>query len=108
MADKFSFKKGARLPSREMTLSSAAAFDLAQASSVTFVYRTQGVIERRTIVAVVVDAPTKKVRVDFGDVEVGTIGKFEWHIEAVISGKTMCFPERGFYTFSVTDTIAAP
>jgi hypothetical protein len=103
MADTFSFKKGARLPSREMTLSSAAAFDLTQAASVTFVYRTQGVAERKTIAAVVLSA--SRIRVDFADTDVSTIAKYQWHIEAVFTGKTMCFPERDFYTFSVTETI---
>jgi hypothetical protein len=108
MADKFSFKKGARLPSREMTLTSESAFDLSTASSVTFVYRRKGIDERIVIPAVIVDAPTKKIRVDFGDVDVATIGQYEWHIEAVFSSKTMVFPERGFHTYSVTETIDGP
>ncbi len=105
MPDKFSFKKGARLPSRELLLESVASFDLSAASSVTFVYRAKGVDERRTIAAVVTDAPGKRIRVDFGANDVATIGVYEWHVEAVFTGQTMCFPERGFYTFSVTDTI---
>jgi hypothetical protein len=105
MADKFSFKKGAVLPSRELTLTSEATFDLSTASSVTFVYRTQGTQERKTITAVVTDAPNGKIRVDFGAPDVATIGRYEWHVEAVFSGKTMVFPERDFYTFSVTATI---
>jgi hypothetical protein len=107
MRDAFSFKRTARLPSREMTLKSAAAFDLATASSVKFVYREMGVDERREIAAVTVDAPTKKIRVEFGDTDVATIARYEWHVEVVIGGKTMCFPESGYYTFSVTELIEA-
>lgn len=117
MADLFSFKKGARLPSRSLKLKSHASFDLAQASSITFVYRTKGVVERRTITVSVYgatsyDAEEKlysaSITVDFGDSDVATIAKYEWHVEAVFSGKTMCFPEKDFYTFSVTEPIAAP
>lgn len=117
MADLFSFKKGARLPSRSLKLKSSASFDLAQASSITFVYRTKGVVERRTIAVVVFGATTydaeteqysASITVDFGATDVATVASFEWHVEAVFSGKTMCFPEKDFYTFSVTETIAAP
>jgi hypothetical protein len=105
MKDAFGCKRGARLPSREMTLKSSASFDLAAASSVTFVYRTMGVVERNEIVAVVVDAPTKKIRIDFADLDVDVEARYEWHVEVVFSSKRMDFPEVGFYTFSVTENI---
>jgi hypothetical protein len=107
MRDAFSFKRTERLPSREMTLKSAATFDLASASSVKFVYRTKGIVERRELAAVVVDAPAKRIRVDFGDTDVAIVGKFEWHIEVVLGGKLMTFPEGGFFTFAVTGNIEA-
>lgn len=105
MRQAFSFKRGARLPSREMTLTSSGTFDLALASSVTFVYRKLNVVERNEIVATVVDAPTKRIRVDFGATDVDTVSVYEWHIEAVFTGKTMTFPEDGFFQFSVVETI---
>lgn len=107
MSDAFSFKKGARLPSRTLTLSGNGITTLTGVDSVTFVYRESGVTERRTIAAVITDAPNMKVRVDFGASDVAAIKKFQWHVEAVVGGLTMCFPEKGFYTFSVTEAIEA-
>jgi hypothetical protein len=107
MFDAFSFKRTSRLPSREMTLKSAAAFDLTLASSIKFVYRALGGTGRNEIVAVVVDATANRIRVDFADADVATVGQYEWHVEAVFAAKTMCFPESGFYTFSVTEMIEA-
>ncbi len=106
MTDKFSFKKGARLPSREMTLTSSTDFNLQTADSVTFVYRKKGVAERNTIAPVIL-SPTK-IRVDFGSIDVDEIAQYEWHVEAVFSSKRMDFPERSFFTFSVTETIETP
>lgn len=37
--------------------------------------------------------------------DVDVEARYEWHIEAVFSGELMCFPEIGFYTFSVGDMI---
>lgn len=107
MRDSFVFKRTSRLPSREMTLKSTAVFDLAAASSVKFVYRTLGVDERNEISAVVTDAPNKRIRVDFADLDVDTIARYQWHIEVMFTGKVMCFPEDGYFTFSVIDMIEA-
>lgn len=105
MSTLFSIKKGARLPSVEMTLTSASAYDLATATSVNFVYRTKGVAERTVVALVVVDAPTKLVRLDLSAAEVDTIGKFQCHVEVTIDGKVMTFPHKGFDEFEVTETI---
>jgi hypothetical protein len=86
-----------------MTLKSTAAFDLTQASSVKFVYRTMGGTGRNEIAAVVTSATA--IRVDFADLDVAVVARYEWHIEAVFTGKTMCFPENGYFTFSVIDMI---
>lgn len=107
MADQFSFKKGARLPSRLIKLTSDAAFDLSTAS-VTFVYRPIASTERRTIAAVLVAGTTDTIRVDFDATAVAVVGQFEWQIEAVFGELTMIFPEREFFTFSVTPTIETP
>jgi hypothetical protein len=108
MRDAFQFKRGARLPSRTMTLKSKATFDLATASSVKLVYRKVGVVERNEIVASSIDAPNKRVTFDFGTLDTDELAQYQWHVEAVFSGKRWDFPEGGFYTFSVVETIEVP
>ncbi len=105
MAQLFSIKKGARLPSQTLTLRSTAVYDLATASSVDFVYRKKGVSERIVVPLVVVDATAKTVRLDPGTGEVDLIGIFECHVEVTIGGLVMPFPSEGFDTFKVTSTI---
>lgn len=108
MSTLFSLKKGARLPSVELTLTSTTTYDLADASSVLFVYRAKGSTERVTETLTVTDAPTKKVQLDVTAAMVDTVGKFDCHVEVVIGGKTMCFPNVGFDDFVVANTIEVP
>jgi hypothetical protein len=107
MADAFSFKKGVRLPSRTITLSGNGLTTLVGVDQVVFVYRKKGVAERNEIIAVVTDAAAMKVRVDFGALDVDEIATYQWQCEAVVGGERMAFPEKGFYTFSVTENIEA-
>lgn len=108
MVDAFSFKKGMRLPSRTIVLAGNGVTSLAQLDpgSIKFVYRKKGVVERNEILATITDAAAMKVRVDFAALDVDEIAAYQWHVEATIGGLGMAFPERGFYQFSVTDTIA--
>ncbi|MDQ3070088.1 MAG: hypothetical protein M3R55_10215 [Acidobacteriota bacterium] len=105
MAQLFSIKKGARLPSQTWTLASTAVYDLDDASSVYFVYRKKGVAERVAVALVVVNAATKTVRLDLGVSEVDTLGEHQCHVEVTIGGLVMPFPHLGFDTFKVTETI---
>lgn len=107
MSTLFSLKKGARLPSVELTLTSNIAYNLADATEILFVYRAKGSTERVTEALSLVDAPTKKVRLDVTAAMVDTIGKFECHVEITIGGKLMCFPNVGFDEFVVSTTIEA-
>jgi hypothetical protein len=108
--DAFSYKKGMRLPSRIITLAGNGVTSLAQldVGSIKFVYRKKGVVERNEILATIVDAAARTISVDFGTVDTDEIAQYQWHVEARIGGLSMAFPEVGFYTFSVTDPIAAP
>lgn len=110
MSDAFSLKLGARLPSRTITLAGngITSLDELDPGSIKFRYRKKGVVERNDIAAVIVDAAAMKIRVDFGAVDTDEIATYEWDIEATVGGLKMYFPEKGFYTFSVTGTIAAP
>lgn len=105
MALLFTVKKTARLPSIELTLTSTATYDLAAASSVNFVYHPKGGTGRTIVPLVTVDAPTKKVRLDLGSADVAVLGAFSCHVEVTIGGKVMCFPQKGFDEFQVTDTL---
>ena len=105
MADLFSFKKGARLPSRTITLVGNGLTTLTGIDNAKFIYRKSGVVERTEILAVVVDVDLLQIRVDFAALDVDEISKYQWHVEVTIGGLVMCFPEKGFYTFSVTETI---
>lgn len=104
-ADLFSFKRGARLPTRTITLVGNGLTNLDGIDGVKFVYRTAGVEERKEIVASVADSAAMKVQVAFGATDVAVEAKYQWHVEVTIGGLIMCFPEKGFFTFSVTDTI---
>lgn len=106
----FSYKKGMRLPSRIITLAGNGVTSLAQldSGSIKFVYRKKGVVERNEILATIVDAAARTIAVDFGAVGTDELATYQWHVEAKIGGLPMAFPEEGFYTFAVTDTIAAP
>lgn len=107
MSDAFSYKRGMRLPSRIVTLAGngLTTLDTVDPGSINFVYRTKAANERKLIAAVVVDAAAMKVEIDFGSVDTSVIAQYQWHIEATVGGLPMAFPERGFYTFSVTDQI---
>ncbi len=105
MAQLFSIKKGARLPSQTWTLTSTAVYNLALASSVNFVYRKKGVAERVVVALTVVDAAAKTVRLDPGITEVDSLGTHQCHVEVTLSGLIMPFPHEGFDTFKVTETI---
>lgn len=110
MSDQFSYKRGMRLPSRIITLSGngLTSLDSIDANSLKFVYRRKGVTERKEIAAMVVDEATMRIMVDFGAVDTAVIAQYQWHVEATIGGLPMAFPELGFYTFSITDTIEVP
>jgi hypothetical protein len=108
MADAFSFKKGARAPDRIVALAGNGVTDLStlDSGSIKFVYRAAGVVERNEITAAIEgDATDLRIRIPFGAVDVDEIGKYQWHIEAAVGGKLMYWPEKGFYTFSVTENI---
>lgn len=105
--DAFSYKRGMRLPARIITLTGNGVTTLAalDSNSIKFVYRKKGVVERKLIAATISDAAAMKIEVDFGTIDTATIAQYQWHVEAAIGGLVMAFPELGFYTFSVTDTI---
>lgn len=107
MSDAFSFKVGAQLPSRTMTLTGNGLTSLASidANTMLFVYRPKGTATRTTIPATIVDAAAMKIQIDFGTVDTATAGSFDWEIEAQIGGKKLYWPEKGFYSFSVTANI---
>lgn len=106
-SDQFTFKKGARLPVRIFTLAGNGLANLDGIAGADFVYRRMGVEERKTIAATVSDSAALQVSVAFGALDVATEGKYQWHIEVDVGGLVMCFPEKGFNTFSVTDNIEA-
>jgi len=110
MSDVFSYKRGMRLPSRIITLSGngLTSLDTVDSGSVKFVYRRKGIAERIEISAIVIDEALMRIEVDFSSVDTGTIGQYQWHVEAKVGGLPMAFPERGFYTFSITETIETP
>lgn len=111
MKDSFSYKKGMRLPSRFITLAGNGVTSLTQldVGSIKFVYRKVGFpLERNVIDATIVDAAAMRISVDFGTVDTDELAQYQWHVEAKIGGLPMAFPEVGFYTFSVTDTIGTP
>jgi hypothetical protein len=111
MADSFSFKRGARLPVRVITITGNGLTNLDVIDSAKFVYRalvdSVPVEERREIAASVFDSDAMQVSVAFAALDVSVEGKYQWHIEVAVSGLLMYFPEKGFYTFSVTDNIEA-
>lgn len=109
MSDVFSYKKGMRLPSRIITLAGNGITTLTELDpgSIKFVYRKKGVAERVEIAASIVSASAKTIEVDFGAVDTDEIAQYQWHVEATVGGLTMAWPERGFYTFSVTEAIEA-
>lgn len=110
MADAFSFKRGASAPDRLVTLAGNNVTDLSalDGGTIKFIYRRAGVTELNEIAAAI-EGPTTDlvVRVAFDAINTETIAKYQWHIEAQVSGKKMYWPEKGFYTFSVTDNIEA-
>ncbi len=108
MSIAFKIKKGNLLPALAITLSSDTTFDLADASSVAFIYRARGATERNSITAAVTDAPGKVIRVDWDAGAVDTVGIFEFHVEATFTSGVMSFPSTGFSLFQVTPTIEAP
>jgi len=105
MAELFSLKKGARLPSQTWTLTSSATFDLTTADSATFVYRLRGEAERVEVALVVVSAAVVRLDTDAGISD--SLGTHQCHVEAVFSGLRMDFPNEGFDTFKITATIEA-
>lgn len=107
LRDAFSFKRGMRLPSRIVTLvgNGLANLDSIDPGSIKFVYRKKGVVERNLITATVVSSTAMTIKVDFGTLDTDELARYEWHIEATIGGLGLAWPERDFYTFSVTETI---
>lgn len=111
MPDLFSFKRGIYGPARIVTLNGNGLTNLDGIDSVKFVYRTLvdgvPVEERNEIVATVHDSAAMQVLVTFSALDVDVEAKYQWQVEVVVGGVTMAFPEKGFYTFSVTDNIEA-
>lgn len=105
--DAFSYKRGMRLPSRIITLVGNGVTNLTaiDPGSIKFVYRPKETNQRKEIAASVVDAALMKIDVDFGAVDTSVAAQYQWHVEATIGGLVMAWPEKGFYTFSVTETI---
>lgn len=101
----FSFKKGAQLPLIELTLTSSVSYDLADASAVNFVYRPKGGTGRTVVALQVTDAPNKKVSLALESTDVDDLGTYECHVEVTIGGKLMMFPQTGFDSFKITDTL---
>lgn len=107
MTDSFSYKQGAQLPSRIVTLSGndLANLDAIDVDSIKFVYRVVSKPERQEIVCTISDSATMKIEVDFSALDTDTIAQYQWHVEAKQDGLLMYFPEKGFFTFSVTENI---
>ena len=103
MAQLFSLKKGARLPSQTWTLTSGATFDLTTADSVKFVYRLKGTVERVEVTLAVVSAAVVRLDPPIGVSD--SEGTHQCHVEAVFAGLRMDFPNEGFDTFKITPTI---
>lgn len=112
MSDAFSYKHRMRLPSRIITLAGNGVASLSELDpgSIKFCYRVKdSQADRKLISATPIGDPADlQVQVDFAAVDTGTEAQYEWHIEATINGLTLAWPERGFYTFSITDTIEGP
>lgn len=109
MSDAFSFKLGMRLPTRILTLAGNGLTSLAtiDVGTIKFVYRKKGVAERNEIAATIFDSAKMQIAVNFGTVDTDELAQYQWHVEAKVGGLLMAFPEKGFYTFSVTETIGA-
>lgn len=106
MAQLFSVKKGALLPSQVWTLTSSVAFDLSAATSVKFVYRLRdGDLERTEADIAIVDAAAKSVRLDLTTDMVAAEGVYQCHVEIVLGGNRLIIPHVGLDTFVVTETI---
>lgn len=105
MAELFSLKKGARLPSQTWTLTASATFDLTTATAVKFVYRLKGVAERVEVTLTVLTATTVRLDPPVGVSD--SIGTHECQVEATIGGLRLDFPNEGFDTFRITPSIDA-
>lgn len=103
MSTLFSYKQGARLPTVELTLTSSATYDLAEATSVEFRYRKAGEEDVETIACTVTDAPNKIVTLEVTEDMVDTLGKFQCHVKVTIDDLDMYFPQTGFDDFKVTE-----
>jgi len=109
MSDAFSYKRGMRLPNRIITLAGngLSNLDTVDPGSLNFVYRTSGFTgERKVIAAAISESAAMKIEVDFASIDTSVVAKYQWQVEATIGGLPLAWPESGFYTFSITDTIA--
>ena len=110
MSDAFSLKKGAGLPARVITLTGngLANLDDVDTDGIKFVYRLKDrLVDAPTpveIAATIVSSEARTILVVI-DGETMDVGRYEWHVRALVGGKAMYFPERGFYYFAVTETI---
>jgi hypothetical protein len=101
----FTQKKGFLLPSREVTLTSQASFDLSTMISAVLAYKANAGGARQTATVTLLDAPSKKVLVALTSQLVGTLGRFPCQIEVTFPSGVMCFPGEGFDEFVIAETI---
>lgn len=102
----FKQKLGSLLPTREFELDLPESVDLADATTINFVWRARGATGRNVIAMTLVDAGARLVSVDLTAPSVAVVGVYEYQFEITVSGKVLVVPEDGFYYYEVTETMA--
>lgn len=105
MAQLFSIKKGALLPSQVWTLTSSVDFDIDAADSVKFVYRLRDSDDRTEVTLAVISSSPKRVQLDLTEGMVATEGVYQCQVEVTIDGELLPIPHIGFDTFVVSESI---
>ena len=105
MAQLFSVKVGALLPSQVWTLTSSVTFNIDDADSVKFVYRRRDTDERIEVDLSIISSTPKRVQLDLTPEMVAEAGIFQCQVEVVLAAELLPIPDIGFDTFVVTDTI---
>lgn len=101
----FSIKQTTVLPSVELILDLPDGTDITIADTINFVWRPHGSTARNVVAMTIVDAATRRVRVDLTSPMVATIGDYDVQIELAFSSKVLAIPDEDFYSYSVTPTI---
>lgn len=105
MAQLFSVKKGALLPSQVWTLTSSVDFNIDEADSVKFVYRLRDSDERNEVTLSVISSSPKRVQLDLTEEMVAEEGVYQCQVEIVLDDELLPIPHVGFDTFVVSESI---